>query len=68
MAFLGVLLGQEVPDPILQGTFQKHLHAAGLADSPVCAFCQQGVVEDAPHVYWHCPAWAVTRREDVSIF
>ena len=38
------------------GTYQYHLHEAGLADSPVCPFCDSGETEDAPHVLWRCQA------------
>ena len=45
------------------GTFQKHQHAAGLAASPACPFCDSGEVEDEEHAYWRCPAWADISRQ-----
>ena len=43
---------------IISGSLRlgERLHIAGLADSPVCAFC--GLAnESVHHCFWHCPAW-----------
>ena len=44
------------------GTYQRHLRAAGLADSGQCPFCDEAVEEDVEHALWHCSAWADTRE------
>ena len=48
-------------------TFQCHLHAAGLAESPLCPFCDTRETEDAPHAFWRRPAWATQRQEHLGV-
>ena len=48
-------------------TFQVHLHAAGLADSDRCPFCGLDEPEDAPHVFWRCPAWKEERARFLKL-
>ena len=42
--------------------FQKHLFAAGLAESATGLHCDSGEDEDEIHAYWRCPAWAHIRQ------
>ena len=39
---------------------RERLHTAGLADSPVCAFCGEQA-ETLEHCMWHCPRWQQIR-------
>ena len=49
------------------GTWSRaRLHAAGLAESSMCQFCQQSD-ETVEHLFWHCPAWEHIRLKEPGL-